>query len=92
VSIASFNRINRKAEHEIRRAEGTVNFVWVERKERTSTGSGHKTVRSLEMRVGTDAKFTGMSDQLPNLINQGDEWIFYYTNYPFMFLSAEQVK
>ena len=92
VSVVVFKRINRKADHIIRHADGTVNFVWVERKERTSTGSGYKTVRSLEMRVGPETKFTGMSDKLPSLIDQGDEWIFYYVNYPFMFLSAEKIS
>ena len=89
VTIVSLRRMNRKADHVIRNAKGTVNFVWVESKVRTQTGSGHKTVRSLEMRVGTETKFI-VEDKLPNLINQGEEWIFYYTSYPFMFLSAEK--
>ncbi len=89
VTIVSLRRMNRKADHVIRNAKGTVNFVWVESKGRTQTGSGHKTVRSLEMRVGTETKFI-VEDKLPNLINQGEEWIFYYTSYPFMFLSAEK--
>ena len=89
VTIVSLRRMNRKADHVIRNAKGTVNFVWVESKVRTQTGSGHKTVRSLEMRVGTETKFV-VEDRLPSLINQGEEWIFYYTSYPFMFLSAEK--
>ena len=91
VTIVSLRRMNRKADHVIRNAKGTVNFVWVESKVRTQTGSGHKTVRSLEMRVGTETKFI-VEDKLPNLINQGEEWSVYYTSYPFMFLSAEKVE
>lgn len=91
VTIVSFRRMNRKADHVIRSAKGAVNFVWVESKVRTQTGSGHKTVRSLEMHVGAETKFI-VEDKLPNLIDQGAEWTIYYTNYPFMFLSAEKVK
>lgn len=90
VTIVSFRRMNRKADHVIRSAEGQVNFVWVESKVRTQTGSGHKTVRSLEMHVGPETKFFGMDAALPNLINQGEEWIFYYVSSPFTFLSAER--
>jgi hypothetical protein len=89
VTIVSLRRMNRKADHVIRRAEGTVNFVWTKRTVKTSTGT--RTKRSLEMRVGPDVKFVDMEDKLPNLINQGEEWVFYYTSYPFMFLSAEKM-
>lgn len=90
VTIVSLRRMNRKADHVIRSAKGTVNFVWVESKVRTQTGSGHKTVRSLEMHVGPETKFV-VEDDLPNLINQDEEWAIYYTSYPFMFLSAEKI-
>lgn len=92
VTIVSLRRMNRKADFAIRHAEGKVNFVWVESKVRTQTGSGHKTVRSLEMHVGPETKFSGMDAALPNLIDQGDEWIIYYVTYPFMFLSAEKIS
>jgi len=89
-----FDRANRKADTVVRRAEGKVNFVWVERQEsRTgNTGPKYRTVRSLEMRVGTEKTFNNVSDKLPSLINQGEEWVVYYTNHPFKFLSVEQVK
>jgi hypothetical protein len=87
-----FQNANRKVDMVVRRAEGKVNFVWVERQERntTKTGPMYKTVRVLEMRLGGET-FT-IQQELPNVINQGEEWIFYYTNHPFKFLSAEQVK
>lgn len=87
-----FERANKKVDTTVRRAEGKVNFVWVEKQERntTKTGSMYKTVRVLEMRIGGET-FT-VKQELPNVINQGEEWIFYYTNHPFKFLSAEQVK
>jgi hypothetical protein len=49
-----FERANRKVDTIVRRVEGKVNFVWVERQERdtTKTGPMYKTVRVLEMRIG----------------------------------------
>ncbi len=87
-----FERVNRKVDTVVRRAEGKVNFVWVEKQERntTKTGPTYKTVRVLEMRIGGET-FT-VNHELPNIINQSEEWIFYYTNHPFTFLSAERVK
>lgn len=87
-----FERANRKVDTVVRRAEGTVNFVWVERQERNTSKTGpiYKTVRVLEMRLGGET-FT-VNQELPNVINQGEEWIFYYTNHPFKFLSAEPIS
>lgn len=87
-----FERANRKVDTVVRRAEGKVNFVWVEKRERNTSKAGpmYKTVRVLEMRLG-DETFT-VNPELPNVINQGEEWIFYYTNHPFKFLSAEKGK
>lgn len=87
-----FERANRKVDTVVRRVEGQVNFIWVERQERNTSkvGPRFKTIRVLEMRIGGES-FT-IKHELPNVINQGEEWIFYYTNHPFKFLSAEQVK
>ncbi|GAB4401852.1 MAG: hypothetical protein OHK003_28780 [Anaerolineales bacterium] len=84
-------RANRKVDTVVRRAEGKVNFVWVERQERntSSTGSYYKTVRVLEMRIGGET--FNVQQELPNVIDQDEEWIFYYTNHPFKFLSAEKL-
>jgi len=86
-----FERANRKVDTVVRRAEGKVNFVWVERQERnlSSAGPMYKTVRVLEMRIGGET--FNVKQELPNVINQGEEWIFYYTNHPFKFLSAEKI-
>ncbi len=88
-----FERANRKVDTTVRRVEGIVNFVWVERRERNTmkTGPTYKTVRVLEMRIGGET-FSNINNELPSLINQGEEWIFYYTNHPFKFLSAEKMK
>ena len=87
-----FERANRKVDTTVRRVEGTVNFVWIEKQERNTskTGSMYKTVRVLEMRIGGET--FNVNNELPSVINQGEGWIFYYTNHPFKFLSAERVK
>ncbi|MBK6793844.1 MAG: hypothetical protein IPG80_15220 [Anaerolineales bacterium] len=87
-----FDRANKKVDTTVRRVEGTVNFIWVERRERNTskTGPTYKTVRVLEMRIGGET--FNVNNELPNVINQGEEWIFYYTNHPFKFLSAEKNK
>lgn len=87
-----FERANRKVDTTVRRVEGMVNFVWVERRERNTskTGPTYKTVRVLEMRIGGET--FNVNNELPNIINQGEEWIFYYTKHPFKFLSVERVK
>ncbi len=87
-----FDRANKKVDTTVRRVEGIVNFIWVERRERNTskTGPTYKTVRVLEMRIGGET--FNVNNELPNVINQGEEWIFYYTNHPFKFLSAEKMK
>ena len=87
-----FERANKKVDTVVRRAEGTVNFVWVERQERNTSkvGPRYKTVRVLEMRIGGET--FNVKQELPNVINQGEEWVFYYTNHPFKFLSAEKIN
>lgn len=87
-----FARANRKVDLVVRRVEGNVNFVWVERRHgnNSKTGPKYKIVRVLEMRIAGEA-FT-IDNDLPNIINQGEEWIFYYTKHPFLFLSAEKIS
>jgi hypothetical protein len=87
-----FDRANKKVDTTVRRVEGTVNFIWVEKRKRnpSKTGPTYKTVRVLEMRIGGET--FNVNNELPNVINQGEEWIFYYTNHPFKFLSAEKMK
>lgn len=87
-----FGRANRKVDTTVRRVEGTVNFIWVERRERNTskTGPMYKTVRVLEMRIGGET--FNINNELPNVINQGEDWAFYYTNHPFKFLSAEKIN
>lgn len=88
-----FDRANKKVDTTVRHVEGTVNFVWVERRERNTrkTGPTYKTVRVLEMRIGGET-FSNINNELPSLIDQGEDWTFYYTNHPFKFLSAKKNK
>jgi hypothetical protein len=94
VAFLYYKRASRKADTEVKRAEGPVNFVYVEKRVRNPGNSAvpYKDIQVLQMRVGADTTFGPVSEKLPNLINQGDEFIFHYTTYPFRIISAEPVK
>jgi len=88
-----YKRGNKKENIAVKKARGVVNFVFVEKRIRASeTTMGYKDIKVLEMRVGTENNFTDINEKLPNIINQGEEWIVYYTSHPFKFLSAEFVS
>ena len=89
-----FRRANKAVDTGVRKAHGPVNIVKVE-KEVTDHARGagknriyRKTIQVYEMRVG-GTTFDNVSADLPNLIQNGDEYTFYYTNHPFAILSAE---
>ena len=93
VLVVYYIRGNKKEDITVKKAEGVVNFVQVEKRVRTTSNNrGYKDINVLEMRVGTDKKFTEVNDRLPNIINQGEEWTIYYTSHPFKFLSGEIIS
>ncbi|MBN8581507.1 MAG: hypothetical protein J0L96_12625, partial [Anaerolineae bacterium] len=64
-----FDRANKKVDTTVRRVEGIVNFIWVEKRKRnpSKTGPTYKTVRVLEMRIGGET--FNVNNELPNVIN-----------------------
>jgi hypothetical protein len=72
----------KKAEFTVMKVEGAVKFVAVERQVTRNTSPGTKKikyVREYEMRVGAES-FDDVKEDLLTAINDGDEYIFYYTN------------
>ena len=89
-----YQRANKKVDTGVRKAQGPVNIVKVEKEVIDhARGAGknriyRKRIQVYEMRVG-GTTFDNVSEDLPNLIQNGDEYTFYYTGHPFTILSAE---
>lgn len=82
-----------KLDYSFQTVEGEVNFVKVESRESYKTASGstsHRTVQKYELRVDK-VKFQDVSEELLNLIREGDIYAFYYTKDTKEILSCELI-
>ena len=86
-----FVRGSKKADITVKRAEGAVKYTWGTKRVRTPGSSvrSYQDVRVLHLNMG-DKKFE-VKEQMQELIKEDENWIVYYTSYPFKFLSAEKI-
>ena len=86
-------RSRKKADLTVKLARGPINYVWEANRVRTPNSSvrSYEDVRVLIMRVGPERRFE-VKEPFQNVFEEGEEWLIYYTSYPFKFLSAEQVS
>lgn len=82
-----------KTDHSLQKVEGEVNFVKVEKRKPHKTGNSmsYRTVQEYEMRVGK-VKFEDVNEELLNIIEEGNSYIFYYTKDNKDILSCEFVS
>ena len=77
-------RSRRTADITVRQARGTIDYVWDTKRVRTPGSSvrSYEDVRVLIMRVGPERRFE-VKEPFQNVFIEGEEWVIYYTSYPF---------
>lgn len=82
-----------KLDNSVQTVQGKVNFVKVEKQVPTSTSSvsNYRTVEQYELRVGKIA-FENVDEELLNIINEGDTYVFNYTKQTKQILSCEFIS
>ncbi len=92
-AMGAFKMGSSKFDNSVQSAQGKVNFVKVEKQVPTSTSevSNYRTVQQYELRVGNN-KFENVAEELLNLIDEGDTYIFYYTKSTKKILSCESIR
>lgn len=83
-------RANKQADLSIKRTEGKAIYSTGTKRVRNpgNNAKPYDDVRVLYLSLG-DKKFEVPND-LKEIIREGDEWVIYYTSYPFKFLSSEK--
>lgn len=82
-----------KLDNSVQTVQGKVNFVKVEKQVPTSTSSvsNYRTVEQYELRVGKIA-FENVDEELLNIIDEGDTYVFNYTKQTKQILSCEFIS
>lgn len=93
-AVGAFRLSKSKFDSSVQSVEGKVKFVKVEKEEWTQSTDGirsSRTVEEYELRVGRVA-FEDVDEELLNLIEEGDIYVFYFTKDTKDILSCEFVS
>ncbi|MBL8098773.1 MAG: hypothetical protein JNK81_06300 [Anaerolineales bacterium] len=93
-AFGAFKLAGNTLDTSVQKVEGKVRLVKVEKQQSYKTASGstsHRTVQQYELRVGK-IKFEDVDEELLNIIEEGDTYIFYYTKDSKDILSCEFIS
>ncbi|MBX3035525.1 MAG: hypothetical protein KF758_01315 [Anaerolineales bacterium] len=93
-AFGGFKLASTKRDMSVQKVEGKVRLVKVEKQQSYKTASGstsQRTVQQYELRVGK-VKFEDVDEELLNVIEEGDNYIFYYSPYNKEILSCEFIS
>ena len=94
LAFGSFRLSRSRFDSSVQSVEGKVNFVKVEKEEWSQSTDGmrsSRTVEEYELRVGRVA-FEDVDEELLNIIEEGDTYVFYYTKETKDILSCEFIR
>lgn len=94
IAFSILRNIFKKDVVAVRSVEGQVNFVKVEKRVTSKGNNGltnSRVVHEYELRVGSE-KFEDVSENLLNIIQEGDTYTFYFTGDTHHILSCEFIS
>lgn len=93
LAVGSFRLSKSKMDSSVQKVEGRVNFVKVEKRvpNTANVGPKYRTEQQYELRVGRTI-FEDVDEELPNIIEEGNMYAFYYTKETKDILSCEFIS